>query len=201
MTALQETRIFEDLIEVLQEFPEGVNEHTLLKKLDEKGTVVLEPDTFSNTNKLFKTHFLLYHALYQLRDDLWKRAKGHLEITAVRVQLQTYQPGHVALQQHDPMRDYYLDLEQLEKTTEQDLETALKNFWKKLHEETVFTGGGVKAKALQALGLKEGVSSKEIKLSYRRLAMQHHPDRGGDPEKLQSINEAMEVLKPLLRNA
>jgi len=29
--------------------------------------------------------------------------------------------------------------------------------------------------------------------------MQHHPDRGGDAEKLQTINEAMEVLRPLLK--
>lgn len=199
MTALQETRLFEDLIEVLRSFPEGVNEHTLLKALDEKGTIKLEPDTFSDNVKLFRTHFLLYNALYQLRDDLWRTAKGHLEITAVRLQLQTYIPGSPALQEHDPMRDYYLDMDMLEKTTQQDIETALNNFWKRLHEESVFSGGGLKAKALKTLGLQEGVSSKEIKLSYRRLAMQHHPDRGGDAEKLQTINEAMEVLRPLLK--
>jgi len=25
--------------------------------------------------------------------------------------------------------------------------------------------------------------------------MQHHPDRGGDPSKIQEINEAMAILK------
>lgn len=201
MTALQETRLFEDLLDVLHACPEGVNEHSLLKKLDEKGTVTLEPDTFSDNVKLFRTHFLLYNALYQLRDELWKTARGHLEITAVRIQLTSYSPGKAALQQQDPMRDYYLDIEQLEKTTQVDIETALNSFWKRLHQESVFSGGGLKAKALETLGLPEGVSAKEIKLSYRRLAMQHHPDRGGDPEKLQHINEAMEVLKPLLKTS
>lgn len=201
MTALQETRLFEDLIEVLRSFPEGVNEHTLLKALDEKGTVTLEPDTFSDSVKLFRTHFLLYNALYQLRDDLWRTGKGHLEITAVRLRLQSYHPGHPALQQHDPMRDYYLDLDMLEKTTQQDIETALNNFWKRLHEDTIFSGGGLKAKALQTLGLQDGVTAQEIKQSYRRLAMRHHPDRGGDPEKLQRINEAMDVLRPLLKQS
>lgn len=199
MTVLQETRLFEDLIEVLRSFPEGVNEHALLKVLDEKGTVTLEPDTFSDSVKLFRTHFLLYNALYQLRDELWKTGKGHLEITAVRMQLQPYNPGSPAIHQHDPMRDYYLDMDMLEKTTQQDIESALNNFWKRLHEETVFTGGGLRAKALEALGLREGVTAQEIKISYRRLAMQHHPDRGGDQEKLQQINEAMEVLRPLLK--
>ncbi|NLW05040.1 MAG: DnaJ domain-containing protein [Pseudomonadaceae bacterium] len=199
MTALQETRLFEDLIEVLSSFPEGINEHALLKALDEKGTINLEADTFSDNVKLFRTHFLLYNALYQLRDNLWQTAKGHLEITAVRLHLQTYHPGNSALQQHDPMRDYYLDMDMLEKTTQQDIETALNNFWKRLHEESIFSGGGLKAKAFKTLGLQEGVSTKEIKLSYRRLAMLHHPDRGGDAEKLQTINEAMEVLRPLLK--
>ncbi|MBE0506443.1 MAG: DnaJ domain-containing protein [Marinospirillum sp.] len=199
MTALQETRLFEDLIEVLRSFPEGVNEHALLKVLDEKGTVTLEPDTFTDSVKLFRTHFLLYNALYQLRDELWRTGKGHLEITAVRMQLQPYNPGSPSIHQHDPMRDYYLDMDMLEKTTQQDIESALNNFWKRLHEETVFTGGGLKAKALEALGLREGVTAQEIKISYRRLAMQHHPDRGGDQEKLQQINEAMEVLRPLLK--
>lgn len=199
MTALQETRLFEDLIEVLRSFPQGVNEHTLLKTLDEKGTIILEEDTFSDNVKLFRTHFLLYNALYQLRDDLWSKGKGHLEITSVRLVLLPYSPGHPALQEHDPMRDYYLDLDMLEKTTQQDIDTALNNFWKRLHEESIFTGGGLRAKALQTLGLGEGASSKDIKLSYRRLAMQHHPDRGGSAEKLQVINEAMEVLRPLLK--
>lgn len=199
MTVLQETRLFEDLIEVLRSFPDGINEHALLKALDEKGTINLEADTFSDNVKLFRTHFLLYNALYQLRDDLWQTGKGHLEITAVRLNLLPYQPGIAALQEHDNMRDYYLDMDMLEKTTQQDIETALNSFWKRLHQESIFSGGGLKAKALKTLGLQEGVSTKEIKLSYRRLAMQHHPDRGGDAEKLQVINEAMEVLRPLLK--
>lgn len=199
MTALQETRLFEDLIEVLSSFPEGINEHAMLKALDEKGTISLEADTFSDNVKLFRTHFLLYNALYQLRDTLWQTGKGHLEITAVRLNLLPYHPGAAALQEHDHMRDYYLDLDMLEKTTHQDIESALKSFWKRLHEESVFSGGGLKAKAFKTLGLQEGVSTKEIKLSYRRLAMLHHPDRGGDAEKLQAINEAMEVLRPLLK--
>lgn len=33
-----------------------------------------------------------------------------------------------------------------------------------------------------------------IKRHYRRLAMRHHPDRGGDKAQLQIINAAMEAL-------
>lgn len=199
MTALQETQLFSDLTEVLKQHPQGLNEHTLLKELDSKGTISLEPDTFSNNVKLFRTHFMLFNALYQLRDELWRTAKGHLEITPVRLTLMPYQPGSPALHQPDPMRDYYLDIDMLEKTTEQDIETALNSFWKRLHQETIFSSGGLTNKALKTLGLPQGATSDQIRLSYRRLAMQHHPDRGGEAAKLQEINEAMQVLRPLLK--
>jgi molecular chaperone DnaJ len=47
----------------------------------------------------------------------------------------------------------------------------------------------------EVLGLKNGASDKEIKKSYRNLAKEHHPDKGGDANAFKEINEAYEVLK------
>lgn len=44
------------------------------------------------------------------------------------------------------------------------------------------------------LGIKKGASGDEIKRAYRKLAHEHHPDKGGDPEKFKAINEAYQVL-------
>jgi curved DNA-binding protein len=44
------------------------------------------------------------------------------------------------------------------------------------------------------LGVPKGASEDEIKRAYRRLAMQHHPDRGGDQNKFQQIQQAYDVL-------
>lgn len=44
------------------------------------------------------------------------------------------------------------------------------------------------------LGVNKDASQAEIKQAYRRLAMMHHPDRGGDSSKLSIVNEAYEVL-------
>jgi molecular chaperone DnaJ len=46
----------------------------------------------------------------------------------------------------------------------------------------------------QILGVAKGASDDEIKKSFRRLAHEHHPDKGGDPAKFKDINEAYQVL-------
>jgi molecular chaperone DnaJ len=45
------------------------------------------------------------------------------------------------------------------------------------------------------LGVGKDASADEIKKAFRRAAVEHHPDRGGDETKFKEINEAYEVLK------
>lgn len=47
----------------------------------------------------------------------------------------------------------------------------------------------------EVLGVGKSASADEIKKAFRRAAVEHHPDRGGDEEKFKEINEAYEVLK------
>lgn len=44
------------------------------------------------------------------------------------------------------------------------------------------------------LGIERGSSEDEIKKAYRKLAMKHHPDRGGDEKKFKEISTAYDVL-------
>lgn len=44
------------------------------------------------------------------------------------------------------------------------------------------------------LGAAEDDAPDEIERRYKRLAVQHHPDRGGDEEEMKNINEAYGVL-------
>ena len=44
------------------------------------------------------------------------------------------------------------------------------------------------------LGLQRGASEDEIKKAYRKLAMKHHPDRGGDQNKFKEISTAYDAL-------
>jgi hypothetical protein len=45
------------------------------------------------------------------------------------------------------------------------------------------------------LGAERDDSRAEIERRYKRLAVEHHPDRGGDEEEMKAINEAWGVLK------
>lgn len=47
----------------------------------------------------------------------------------------------------------------------------------------------------ELLGLDKDASNDEIKKTFRRLAVKHHPDQGGDETKFKELNEAYEVLK------
>src|SRR3989338_8455421 len=44
------------------------------------------------------------------------------------------------------------------------------------------------------LGVQKGSSDDELKKAFRKLALEHHPDRGGNAEKFKEINEAYQVL-------
>ena len=47
----------------------------------------------------------------------------------------------------------------------------------------------------EVLGVNKGASPDEVKKAFRKLAVEHHPDRGGDETKFKELNEAYEVLK------
>lgn len=53
----------------------------------------------------------------------------------------------------------------------------------------------------QTLGVDRQATSEEIKRAYRRLASQHHPDKGGDKHRFQEIQKAYETLGDEQRRA
>ena len=44
----------------------------------------------------------------------------------------------------------------------------------------------------EVLGVREGATFAEVRAAYERLSLQHHPDRGGEHERMVEINRAWE---------
>jgi DnaJ-domain-containing protein 1 len=90
---------------------------------------------------------------------------------------------------HNPLALLYLDYAQVMQTTAQDVTKLLDQFWKH------YLNDDQKLNALSVLGLSEPVDFDQIKKQYRRLAMKHHPDRGGDADQLIAVYQAMQCLE------
>lgn len=49
-------------------------------------------------------------------------------------------------------------------------------------------------KYFKTLGVQPGASKDELKKAYRKLATQHHPDRGGNAEVFKEVSKAYDIL-------
>lgn len=180
----------DSLVTILRTHPEGLSEHDLMRKLAQDDPA-FGPESFADELSLFQCHFILFHHLYRLRDELRTTRQGDLAIHCLKIELRPCPDGDDSLPAaHDPLRAYYLNLSHLKNTGKQEVLALLDTFW------LCFVRHGRRAEALAELGLSDPVDYPEIKRRYRELAMEHHPDRGGDLAKLQAINAAMGLLEP-----
>lgn len=49
-------------------------------------------------------------------------------------------------------------------------------------------------KLYEILQVDNNASQEDIKKKFRKLAVQHHPDKGGNPDKFTEITNAYEIL-------
>ena len=190
MLDAEQLRAFEVAIEdILSLEEDGISEYELMRWLGREGHESYKQSFLQDNLALFRAHFILFHALYRLRDRLWEDASGFLEISAVKIIRHPYQATEDGLQPLDDLREYYLDIRNLTDTTETDVDDMLRSFWEK------YLTADDRVEALKTLELQEPVGYAEIKERYRERALEHHPDRGGSEETIKEINHAMSVLE------
>ncbi len=177
--------------ELLRQHPGGMSEYSLLKRLRGEEYALFPRLELDDHLGLFQSHFLLFHSLYRLRDRLHAEQQGKLQISALLIELRGYQPGDSSLCEADPLREYYLDLVNLDQTGEADVLELMSGFWRRMRQGEP---AQVEA-ALEVLELEQASDFGQVKSQYRRLVMQHHPDRGGEAAKMHTLNEALEVLR------
>jgi hypothetical protein len=167
-------------------------EYEIIQYLQKKGR--LKKDCMADTLSLFRCHYLIFNALYRLQilamcHGRYQLSISSLEISATLKNTPHFILGRNEIAEHDPLCLFYLDTSNLSNTSETDIENLLNDFW------TSYFNDNQKQSALDKLGLTEPVDFKTIKQQYRRLAMQHHPDRGGNADTLIEIHQAMQCLQ------
>jgi hypothetical protein len=187
------------LFAILKEQPEGISEYDLLRALERQYQVPFAKAPFGSDFALFQAHFLLFNALYRLRDRLADaNPSWQLEIHALCIALRPSDKsqsaralvaGAQALTPADPLRAYYLDINQLAATDCEQIAELLGDFWMR------YFALESRAAALAVLGLADPVDRQEVRRRYRELAMRLHPDRGGTAEAFQRLQSARQLLE------
>lgn len=186
------------ILDILKTSEHAIKEYDLIKRL-ERGGIEFPFQQLSSEVALFRKHFLVMNALYGLQQELIEE-NLYLFIDPLKIKLEICASDHVSSssdqqtselseQAEHKIREYYLDWNNYEGTSQQDVNNLLSGFWKK------YFAVEKKAEALTTLGIDSDVSLDQITLSYRKLAAQHHPDKGGSHERFIEIREAYEILK------
>lgn len=167
------------------------SEYQLMRWLQEPEQGVFRADALAHQLTLFQSHFILMHALYLLKKQWLQQGSAILDISALHIQKRPWvlsSSDETQISNTDPLMEYYLDLSQL-KTSEEEIEQLLNSFWQKmlLPEQ--------QPEDLAILELTPPITAQQIKKQYRKLAMQHHPDRGGSEQKFCQVQSAYQRLR------
>lgn len=196
MHTLDKFKLLASLEQQLRDHPTGLSEYQLITQLKQQQWPLFIQANLSDALSLFRSHFVLFHLLYSLRDTLRSARQYDLQISPLCIRLQATSAvtatAAQAIDINDPLRTYYLNLEHLSGTDRNEVERLLYQGLSHVVQPQHVT------EALTELGIKQSLHSLDaqtLRHHYRQLVSRHHPDRGGCTERLQRINQAMDTLR------
>ena len=143
---------------------------------------------------LFRLNWMMMNALYQLQTDFIEEGLlltvSTLDIhVSVLSSAEKNNNADESALSHQPLRDYYLNWDNFSGTTAEEVQAMLEGVWQD------YLSPDDQDKAYKTLGLEHTADASTIRSTYRKLAHQYHPDKGGDSEKFMAIRQAYEILK------
>lgn len=174
--------------------PLGLTELDLIRALQSDRWQLIGPVNFMEPDQLYPVHFLLFHALYRLRDQL---AEDNETLIISPLRLSILPPRETEAQtlpgEEDKLRQFYLDLSQYFMSNG-DIQGMMDNFWAGVPPARPDSNAATEAAV--TLGFEAlPANFATVKQGFRRQIMRAHPDRGGNTEDVHKLNEAFSVLK------
>jgi len=187
---------------------ESQSEYQLLKTLQQPPWIMFSQDCFIDELLMFQSHFILFNALYRLRDQAKANAWFDMEIhslgiykiaiddlNAKRVTLAVNDLEHQSVCQDDPLARYYLDWQNLEQTSLEDVQALLNDFWGQMASARPIKKNIDLDYALTVLGFTCLPDAHSLKKQFKKRAFQLHPDQGGNHKAFTELRDAFQTIK------
>lgn len=204
-------------------FQRGVSEYELIEILKKAPYHFFDDASLREPLMLFKTHFIVFHALYQLKRSWIEQGEGVLDIHTLNIKL-NQESAHSdnnsahsdknsthgdnykdkesqdkvgAITEADALAEYYLDWGNFEKADRKSVDALLNAFWHRMASGNAHTFEQediADAHALLSLPQDEHVSLSVLKRVYKKALQLVHPDKGGTQQEAQDVIHAYQLL-------
>lgn len=197
-------------------FQRGVSEYELIEILKKAPYQFFDDASLREPLMLFKTHFIVFHALYQLKRRWIEQGEGVLDIHTLNIKL-NQESAHSdknsthgdnykdkesqdkvgAITEADALAEYYLDWGNFEKADRKSVDALLNAFWHRMASGNAHTFEQediADAHALLGLPQDEHVSLSVLKRVYKKALQLVHPDKGGMQQEAQDVIHAYQLL-------
>lgn len=204
-------------------FQRGVSEYELIELLKKAPYHFFDDASLREPLMLFKTHFIVFHALYQLKRSWIEQSEGVLDIHTLNIKLNQesahsdHNSAHSeknsthgdnykdkesqdkvgAITEADALAEYYLDWGNFEKADRKSVDALLNAFWHRMASGNAHTFEQediADAHALLGLPQDEHVSLSVLKRVYKKALQLVHPDKGGTQQEAQDVIHAYQLL-------
>ncbi len=185
-------RIMDAAEALLRTQPDGMSELVMLRTLQKPPWQLFGTIDFGSPAALYPVHFLLFHSLYRRRESLAAESGETIDINALNIRLRALDiAGDQQAGQHDALHAFYRDPANHD-LAEDTINRMLDDFWQGITRPA----DSELQSACRTLAIESPPPDLvTARAAFRRLAMRHHPDRGGSNEQLQALNRAMATVR------
>lgn len=115
--------VLPQVLSELRQHPEGLSEYELMRTLE--GQHAFDRLEADGLLALFRKHFIIMNALYDLQQVLWQEERRVLRISPLHIELHRSRGEHDRIRPDPALSEYYLDWRNFEQTTAEDVQALM----------------------------------------------------------------------------